>query len=273
MKSPHLTIVSVLALFVFAFLFTAPVVGEDDPAGPADGDVVDPPIATPLNILIYSRTAGYRHKSIEDGVKMINDLAALYGYTVEHTELPTEFNDEKLAQFDVVVFLSTSGDVLDDTQQLAFEKYIRNGGGYVGIHGASATEYDWPWYGKLVGAVFTKHPAIQEATINITSPQHICMHDVPNPWVRTDEWYNFKDVQTGLTMLATVDESTYEGGEMGENHPLIWCHEFDGGRSFYTAIGHTKESFSEPAFISHVHRGILWAAGRSMPVPPDSNEN
>lgn len=265
MKTPHLASVFVLTLLFALALLTGSVSGEDGTASPDDADKAEQEITAPLSLLIYSRTTGYRHKSIEDGVKMINGLGALHGFQVKHTEDPTEFTDENLSQFDVVIFLSTSGDVLDETQQQAFERYIQAGGAFVGIHGASATEYDWVWYGKLVGAFFTKHPAIQNADMHITAPDHECMHGVPNPWTRTDEWYNFRDVQPDLTVLAKVDESTYEGGEMGEDHPIIWCHEFDGGRSFYTAIGHAPEAYTDPIFIEHVRRGILWAAGLENP--------
>ena len=214
-----------------------------------------------LSLLVYSRTTGYRHASIEDGVKMLEKLCEEHGYTMTHTEDPTAFSDESLAAYTVVIFLNTTKDVLDDTQQEAFIRYIRGGGAFVGVHAASDTEFDWPWYGKLVGAYFAGHPKIQQADIHITAPDHVCMHDLPNPWTRTDEWYNFRDVQPGLTVLAKVDESSYEGGTMDGDHPIAWCQEFEGGRSFYTALGHTPESYTEPAFIGHVHRGILWAAG------------
>lgn len=214
-----------------------------------------------LNLLVFTRTTGYRHASIEDGVKMLEKLCDEHGYTMTHTEDPGVFTDESLAGYTVVIFLSTSGDVLDESQQQAFERYIQSGGAFVGIHGASATEQDWVWYGKLVGAFFTDHPAIQEAVVRITEPDHVCMHGLPNPWTRNDEWYNFRDVRPGLTVLAEADESSYEGGAMGEHHPIVWCHQFEGARSFYTALGHTPESYTDPAFVGHVHRGILWAAG------------
>lgn len=250
LTSRHLLFLfATLALYLFSGLATT----HAETAVPTENE-------TPLNLLVFSRTTGYRHASIEDGVKMLEKLCDEHGYTMTHTEAPGVFNDESLAGYTVVIFLSTSGDVLDEAQQRAFERYIQSGGAFVGIHGASATEYDWVWYGKLVGAFFTKHPAIQEAVVRITEPDHVCMHDLPNPWTRTDEWYNFRDVQPDLTVLAEVDESSYEGGEMGEHHPIAWCHEFEGGRSFYTALGHTPESYTDPAFIGHVHRGILWAA-------------
>ena len=217
-----------------------------------------------LNILIYSRTAGYRHESIEPGVEAMRKLCDEHGYKMTHTEDPASFISDYLANYDVVIFLNTTKDVLDETGQKAFKSYIQNGGGFVGVHAASDTEYDWPWYGKLVGAYFNGHPHIQSADIHITEPEHDCMNHLPNPWLRTDEWYNFRDVQPGLTVLAKLDESTYEGGDMGGDHPITWCHEFDGGRSFYTGLGHTNETYQEPEFIQMLHRGILWAAGKEI---------
>lgn len=244
----------VLTAFL-VFLISGLAITRAEDAVPTDNKAA-------LSLLVYSRTAGYRHKSIEDGVKMLQKLGDEHGYTMTHTEDPAAFTDESLAGYNVVIFLNTTKDVLDDTQQEAFIRYIRGGGAFVGIHAASDTEFDWPWYGKLVGAYFAGHPNIQQADIHITAPDHACMQGLPNPWTRTDEWYNFKDVQPGLTVLAKVDEASYEGGTMGESHPIAWCQEFDGGRSFYTALGHTPESYTDPAFIGHVHRGILWAAGR-----------
>lgn len=229
---------------------------------PASGEDTTGESKMTISLLVFSRTTGYRHASIEDGVKMLEALCAEHNYAMRHTEDPAEFTNESLAGYDVVIFLNTTKDVLDDAQQEAFIRYIRGGGGFVGVHAASDTEYDWPWYGKLVGAYFSGHPKIQRADVRITAPGHVCMEGLPNPWTRTDEWYNFKDVQPGLTVLAKVDESSYEGGAMGGDHPIAWCREFEGGRSFYTALGHTPESYTEPEFIGHVHRGILWSAGR-----------
>ena len=268
MKTKHfkrLANVSTLVLLLIASLLVSSALGEHHATELSDSGEVDQDVAAPLSLLIYSRTAGYRHKSIEAGVKAITKLGDTHGYRVNHTEAPDEFTDETFADYDVVIFMSTSGDVLDETQQDAFKRYIQAGGGFVGVHSASGTEYDWPWYGKLVGAYFTKHPAIQETDIHITAPDHVCVHDMPNPWTWKDEWYNFRDVQPGLTVLATVDEASYEGGTMGENHPLIWCQEYDGGRSFYTAIGHPSEAYVDPTFVEHLHRGILWAADHQAP--------
>ena len=226
---------------------------------------LDAPDSQPdaVGVLVFTRTAGFRHDSIPAGIAAIRALGAEHGWRVVATEDAGAFTKNGLSPFDVVVFLSTTGDVLNDVQQAAFERYIAGGGGYVGVHAAADTEYDWPWYGKLVGAYFAGHPAIQTADVQLTDTEHACVHNLPDPWTRRDEWYNFRDVQPGLTVLAEVDESSYEGGAMGESHPIAWCHEFEGGRSFYTAMGHTSESYSEPAFIEHLHLGIKWVAGHA----------
>jgi type 1 glutamine amidotransferase len=161
-----------------------------------------------------------------------------------------------------VVFLNTTGDVLAPRQQRAFRSYIRHGGGWVGIHSAADTEYEWPFYGRLLGAYFQSHPAVQPATIDVVDRSHPSTRHLPARWMRTDEWYDLRSNPRGAVhVLATLDESTYSGGTMGADHPIAWCHAFKGGRAWYTAGGHTSESYSEPAFRKHLLGGILWAAG------------
>jgi type 1 glutamine amidotransferase len=214
-------------------------------------------------VLLFTRTKGFRHSSIPKGIAAVRSLGTRHGFAVEATEDPAFFTDSTLRRFSSVVFLSTTGDVLDDSQQSAFERYIRRGGGYVGVHAASDTEYEWPWYGRLVGAYFRSHPATQPATVDVVSRAHPATRCLPARWTRRDEWYDFKAQPVkGTTVLATLDESTYRGGRMGKLHPVIWYHRFDGGRSFYTELGHTDESYTEPAFLTHLAGGIVWASTR-----------
>jgi type 1 glutamine amidotransferase len=159
------------------------------------------------------------------------------------------------------VFLSATQDVLSDAQQTAFEQYIRSGKGFVGIHAATDTEYDWPWYNRLVGAYFNGHPATQPAAIRVSAPRHAAIRHLPAAWLRTDEWYNFRSVNPDIRVLATLDESIYTGGTNGANHPIAWYHAFEGGRAFYTAGGHTAESYAEPLFVQHLLGGIQYAMG------------
>ena len=226
--------------------------------------------AEPWRILVFSRTAGFRHGSIPAGIESVKRIGARGGFGVDATEDPAIFTDERLARYEAVVFLNTTGDVLDETQQGAFERYIRAGGGYVGVHSAADTEYDWPWYGQLVGAYFKGHPPVQQATVHVEDRTHPSTRHLSEQWVRTDEWYDYRAVPAPeVGILLRLDESTYQRGGMGENHPIGWYHEFDGGRSFYTGGGHTDEAFSEPEFVQHLTGAIRWAAGRAE-IAPDA---
>lgn len=218
-----------------------------------------------FKVLVFSKTSGYRHGSIEEGIKTIKALGAQNNFKVDATENAEKFTSDTLNQYAAVIFLNTTGDVLTNTQQEAFERYIRSGGGYVGVHSASDTEYDWPWYGNLVGRYFDGHPAIQKATLTINNHAHPSTQELPNSWERTDEWYNFKTpFPSHLNVLITLDETTYSGGTMGNPHPIAWYHQYDGGKSFYTAMGHTNESYNEPLFRKHLLGGIFWAANQAI---------
>ncbi|MDX3527184.1 ThuA domain-containing protein [Streptomyces sp. ID05-39B] len=213
-------------------------------------------------VLVFSKTAGFRHDSIPDGVAALKELGATDGFTVHATEDAGAFTPANLRRYDAVVFLSTTGDVLDDTQQRAFEDYIHRGGGYVGIHAAADTEYDWPFYGGLAGAYFQSHPAIQSATVDVEDRAHPATSGLPRSWIRTDEWYNYRSSPRDRAhVLASLDESSYTGGTMRGDHPIAWCQDYQGGRAFYTGGGHTKESYADPAFRSHLVGGILYAVG------------
>ncbi|WP_246074269.1 ThuA domain-containing protein [Nonomuraea terrae] len=210
------------------------------------------------DVLVFSRTAGFRHDSIPAGIQAIKDL----GFDVTATEDPGAFTTDNLAKYKAVIFLSTTGDVLNDAQQAAFESYIKAGGGFVGVHAAADTEYEWPFYGELVGAWFASHPAIQPATIKVEDRAHPATAHLGSLWNRTDEWYDYRtNARSTAHVLATLDESSYSGGRMGDDHPIAWCKEYEGGRSFYTGGGHTRESFAEPDFLKHLLGGINYAMG------------
>ena len=213
-------------------------------------------------VLVFSKTGAFRHDSIPDGIAAIQELGKAHGFAVDNTEDAARLTDTELARYKVVVFLSTTGDILTDAQKAAFERHIRAGGGFVGIHSASDTEYGWAWYGRLVGAYFASHPAIQHATVHIEDLGHASTEGLPAVWERTDEWYNFRsNPRDHVHVLARVDETSYSGGKMGADHPIAWCQEIDGGRSWYTAMGHTKESYAEPLYRLHLLGGIESAAG------------
>jgi type 1 glutamine amidotransferase len=224
--------------------------------GPSEG--------TP-RVLLFTRTEAFVHSSIPLAVEAIREVAADAGAEVDATDDSDIFDATDLAEYDVVVFLMTTGDVLDAEQQSAFTEFIRRGGGYAGVHSAADTEYDWAWYGQLVGAYFASHPpGIREGTIFVRDADHAATSHLPATWVRADEWYDFRDVQPGSATLLDVDETTYKTSSENPQpspRPIAWFREFDGGRSFYTGLGHTDESWSDPLFVDHVWGGILAAAG------------
>ncbi|MFI9584250.1 ThuA domain-containing protein [Streptomyces sp. NPDC052236] len=242
-------------LAVLAFGSSPPASGSSPPASGADA---------PYDVLVFSKTTGFRHDSIPAGIQMIRELGAANDFTVAATEDSAKFTTANLAQYETVVFLNTTGDVLNNTQQSAFESYIRGGGGYVGIHSAADTEYDWPFYGELVGAYFASHPAIQQATVRVENRAHPATQHLGPAWVRTDEWYNFRtNVRAGARVLATLDESTYSGGSMGADHPHTWCKTVQSGRSFYTGSGHSQANYTETGVRSLVLGGIRYTANRA----------
>ncbi|MCX4562357.1 ThuA domain-containing protein [Streptomyces phaeochromogenes] len=213
-------------------------------------------------VLVFSKTAGFRHDSIPEGVAAVKSLGAENGFRVDATEDAGAFSSRNLSRYDAVVFLSTTGDVLNGAQQRAFEGYIKRGGGYVGIHAAADTEYDWEFYGGLAGAYFQSHPAIQPARIEVEDRAHPATSHLGESWNRTDEWYNYRsNPRDRAHILASLDESSYSGGTMSGDHPIAWCQEYRGGRAFYTGSGHTKESYADPAFRQHLLGGIRWAVG------------
>ncbi|BCJ63703.1 ThuA domain-containing protein [Polymorphospora rubra] len=229
------------------------------PAGPASASPTD----APYDVLVFSKTAGFRHDSIPIGIQTIRDLGAANNFTVTATEDAAAFTTANLNQYEVVVFLNTTGDVLNASQQTAFESYLAGGRGYVGVHAAADTEYGWSFYGNLVGGYFASHPAIQQANIRVEDRSHAATAHLPQTWTRTDEWYNYQtNPRSGAKVLATLDESSYSGGSMGADHPIAWCKTYGGGRSFYTGGGHTQASYAEPAFRTHLLGGIRYAAGR-----------
>jgi type 1 glutamine amidotransferase len=216
----------------------------------------------PLRLLVFTRTEGWRHDSIAEGVKAVQQLAAPRGWLVDHTEDPAQFTAANLAQYRAVIWLNTTGDVLDSPQEQAFESYMLGGGGYVGVHAACDTEYDWPFYGGLVAAYFSSHPpGVHQAKLVIEDKNHPATAGLPDPWLHSDEWYNFtSNPRPDVTVLMALDESSYSGGAMGD-HPIAWHHAVGQGRALYTGLGHTAAAFQEPAMLDHLAGAIAWAAG------------
>jgi type 1 glutamine amidotransferase len=263
---PSLQILAVATL-AFGGLALMQVPPEQNPGKSAPKDPVEKP-----RVLVFSKTGGFRHDSIPQGVACVREILA-GRYEVDASEDSAVFTESNLRRYSAVVFLSTTGDILDAAQQAAFESYIRTGGGYAGIHAAADTEHTWPWYGQLVGAYFKTHPHIQPATVIVEDQSHRSTRMLPREWRRTDEWYVYNQNPRGrVKVLAAVDDSTIEGANMGGDHPIAWYHEFEGGRAWYTGGGHTKESFTEPLFRQHLEGGILWAANATDAAPPGADE-
>lgn len=216
-----------------------------------------------LKVLVFFETKGYRHESIPDGIALIQNLGKKHGFLVDTTKNSETFTQKNLKKYKVIVFLNTTGDVLSEEQQSEMVRWLQAGNGFVGVHAAADTEYDWPWYGELVCAYFNGHPSnpnVRDATLKVLDKKHISTKHLPETWKRTDEWYNYKDVNRAMKVLINLDEKSYEGGTNGDNHPITWCREFDGGRAWYTGLGHTKEVYKDEAFIEMLWGGIQYAA-------------
>jgi uncharacterized protein len=216
----------------------------------------------PVRLLVFTRTTGFRHDSIPVATATVRELAREAGWEVEHGEDAGVFTPERLARYRVVVFANTTGDVLDDAQQAALRAYVEGGGGFVGIHSAADTEYEWPWYEQLVGAWFLSHPPELQTTRLTFTADGIAPKG--RDWQVTDELYNYRsNPRTHVQVVATVDESGYSGGTMGADHPIAWCHAAGKGRAWYTGLGHRNEIYADETFRRHLLRGLHYAAGDS----------
>lgn len=215
-------------------------------------------------VLVFSKTEGFRHESIEAGVTALIKLGEENNFKVTATEDANYFNADTLKNYDAVIFLNTTGNIFNKEQEASFKSFIQSGGGFVGIHAATDTEYDWPWYGKFIGAYFDSHPEQQQATIEIVDSNHLATKNIPKKWSHFDEWYNFKNISTNINVLANLDESSYKDGKNGDHHPIAWYQEFDGGKMFYTGLGHTDEAYSDVTFLAHVLGGIQYVLGNTV---------
>jgi uncharacterized protein len=214
-----------------------------------------------FSVLVFSKTKGFRHQSIPDGVVALKKLARDNIFDLYSTEDEAFITDKNLARFDVIILLSTTGTIFDENQKKSIQKFVQSGKGIVGIHSATDTEYDWPWYTELIGAQFLNHPHQQTLRLNVIDQNHPATYHLPEKWVWSDEIYGFKNFNPKVRVLITADESSYDAGQgMGDFHPIAWTNEFDGGRIFYTALGHTDWAFLNPDFMKHLLGGIWWSA-------------
>ena len=264
------------SVFLFAVVSVLAVPSSPDAPWSDDHESLEERVdSDPRSMIIFSKTAGFRHDSIPEGVTCFRKIASELDLSVVATEDASVFNSKSLATCAVVVFLNTTGDILDAAQEAAFEAYIRGGGAWLGVHAAADTEYDWPFYGKLVGAYFKSHPAIQPADVRVEVANHPSTRMLPGLWRRTDEWYTYRlSPREGVTVLASLDEDSFTGGGMNGDHPIAWCHEYEGGRALYTGGGHTRESYVEPKFRAHLKGAVEWllssepaSSGKGATIP------
>lgn len=261
-----------LALLAIALAASWAALAAPPHAPAAASTVVDAPSAgapSSPRVLVFSRTLGFRHESIAAGHALLQSLASAHGFVAVASEDAVQFNATTLAGFDTVVFLNTSGEALDAAQQVAFEAWLRAGGGFVGVHAAADTAYGWPFYGELLGhdAWFLSHPAIQDAQIDVEAGDDAATRHLPPRFGFRDEWYNFRaNPRPAVQVLLRIDESSYApgSGAMGADHPITWRRAVDAGRSWYTALGHRNETYADPRFARLLLRGLVWAMGDAL---------
>lgn len=226
-----------------------------------------------VSILVYVKNGeGYVHDNIENSVKAIQEIGASTGFSVDVSDNPVDFSDENLKKYDVLVFSNTNNDVFDtDAQRVALMRYIQAGGGFVGLHSASGTERNWPWFKRLLGGTFDWHEPGQDFAVNIVDGEHPSVTHLPAVWKREkDECYYLKEMEVNLHVIAVNDLTTIDEVRekrpitFGDKFPSVWCHEFDGGRSWYTSLGHQKEDYDDPNLRKHILGGIQWAIGRQQ---------
>ncbi|MFY0653374.1 MAG: ThuA domain-containing protein [Cyclobacteriaceae bacterium] len=217
-----------------------------------------------LNLLVITKTNGFRHKSIDIGKEKLTEWGKAEKWKVTFSEDSTIVNDKVLGKTDVLVFLNSSGDILGSNERQSLVKFMKDGGSFVGVHCATCTEKEWPWFRQMIGARFDSHPKVQMARMAVNHEYaHPAINHLGDSLKMVDEWYNFQEsVVSHAKVLLTLDESSYNGKKMDEEHPIAWFHDFEAGRVFYTGIGHTNETYQNEEFKKHLIGGINWAGRR-----------
>ena len=210
------------------------------------------------SVLVITETKGWVHDSIESGLKLIQNIGNKNNFNVYHSDNSSVITYKNLKEIKTIIFLNTTEEILTDVEQKVMESFIKSGKGFVGVHAAADTEYNWQWYGKLVGAYYRNHPEVMNG--KILTINHKITNHLDSEWEIEDEWYNFDYVNYDINILLNLDEDSYIGGEHPDYHPITWYHEYDGGRSFYTGLGHTKEVYEDERFINLLEKGILYAS-------------
>lgn len=244
-----------LTIAFLCLAFSLPLISASGPH-PVSATAAKP------KVLIFSKTNGYHHASIATGIVAIEKLGVENGFDVDTTTDSLLFRKKVLKKYAALIFLSPTGKVFGPEEEKALQEYIHHGGGFVGIHAAADCEYNWQWYGDLVGGFFKSHPKQQEAKVIVVDKNNPATQGLPDPWTHFDELYNYKYYNPDIKVLLKLDETSYTGGANGDNHSIAWYHDFDGGRSFYTGFGHTDESWADPLFLHHLLAGIQYAMGK-----------
>lgn len=246
--------IGLIALVLGAFAFNAPL------AAAGKGSV-----------LIYSGSTGYRHESIPAAVEAMKQIATRAGYTVDATEDPEVFTVAKLKSYKVLVLVSNSTDprkpetewFVGDKRE-ALQGFLKANKGVVALHAAADSHYHWDWYGQMIGGYFEKHPkGTPKGVVTVVDSRHPATVKLPKTLERNDEWYYYKDFDPTVRVLVTIDPKSIGEGQADVNpNPLVWCHEFGGGRVIYSALGHTDESYQEPYLIDLLTGALAYAAGK-----------
>jgi len=217
--------------------------------------------AQQFRALVFSKTAGFRHQSIPNAIVALKKMGTKQVFSVHASEDPKVLAEENLMKYDVLILVSSTGTIFDETTRASLQKFVRSGKGVVGVHAATDSEYDWPWYNEMIGAYFLAHPAQQTLRLEVVDRDHPSTWHLPKNWMWTDELYEFRDINPNIKVLINADETTYEVARgNGKNHPMAWYHEFDGGRVFYTALGHVDSAWDDDDFLKHLYGGIWYAA-------------
>lgn len=225
-----------------------------------------------FKVLLYTSPDRYHNQALPTAVTQFKRMAEQHFFGLTWTQLSTDLNPDNLKQFAVVVFLFSNARELNAEQIKSLQGFVRGGGGFVGIHASSVDSNQDPWFKQLVGRSFRGHPEKQTGILDVVDRNFPATLHLPARWLWTDEWYEFDAPLTpGQHVLLKVDESTYAPLEkkqpdgrvkigMDGDHPIAWYQEFDGGRSFYTALGHAERYYEDPLFLLHLYGGIYWAA-------------
>lgn len=225
------------------------------------------------NVLVFTKNGkGYVHENIPSSIAAIQKLGTENGFTVDTTTNSALFTDNNLKKYDAVIFSNTNNDVFDNEEQrIAFMRYMQAGGGFMGIHSASGTERNWKWFKLMLGATFLRHPPFQKFTVHVLDKNHPAVKNLSSAWETNDECYFFKEINPSINVLLVSDMSTIKESEDGKNttpntfgnrYPAAWCHEFDGGRIWYTALGHSKEDYSNTTYLAHILQGLKWVVDK-----------